>query len=72
MKGKRIRQIRAELGYTQKELGRLVGLSDQMIARYEKEQSEASKSFIRLLALLFEERVRGKVKDVRAFLESCE
>ena len=71
MKGKRIRQIRTELGYTQKELGKLVGLSDQMVARYEKEQSQASGSFTRLLALLLEEHIRGKVNDVRAFLESC-
>ena len=71
MKPKRIKQIRLDLDLTQVELGRLVGLSDQMIARYEKGRNKPSGSFVRLLALLLEEHIRGHVYNIYEFLESC-
>lgn len=37
--GKEVRFLRKLLGYSQAKLGLMLGLSDQMVARYEKEQS---------------------------------
>ena len=45
-----LRDARKEMGYTQSELGGLVGVTQQQIAKYEAGQSTPSKRVIALLS----------------------
>ena len=50
---KRLKDLRLEKGYTQKQLATLIGYDQSMIARWEKGSSEPTASAIKKLALLF-------------------
>lgn len=67
--GQELRYLRIYLNLTQAELGKLLGLSDQQVARWERETSRIEPAVLRLLSLLVRERIGEKVKveaDLRA------
>lgn len=65
-----LKKMRIAMGLTQFSLGKLVGLSDQMIARYEKGQSDISGAVKVLVWLLFDEQINKNKYAVRDYLKS--
>lgn len=59
--GKEIRFLRREMNLTQNELASLVGVTDQTIARYEKDENELPGPTDRLLRALYLDHLDGKV-----------
>jgi len=59
--GRELRYLRIYLDLPQTELGRLLGLSDQQVARWEKETSKIEPAVLRLFSLLVRERIGEKV-----------
>ncbi|WP_109105991.1 helix-turn-helix domain-containing protein [Azospirillum sp. TSO35-2] len=66
--GKEIRFLRTRMDITQSELGRLLGMSTQQVARWEKDKSEIPGPADRLLRLLYAEH-SGKGINIRAVLQ---
>lgn len=60
--GQELRYLRVYLDLSQAELGQLLGLSDQQVARWEKETSRIEPAVLRLLSLLVRERIGAPVK----------
>ena len=60
--GKQLRYLRHYLNLSQVDLGRLLGLSDQQVARWEKETSKIEPAVFRLFGLLVRERLGEKIK----------
>ncbi|MCX4361962.1 MAG: helix-turn-helix transcriptional regulator [Clostridia bacterium] len=50
---KRLKELRLQNGYTQKNLADLVGCDQSMIARWEKGECEPTASAIKNIALIF-------------------
>lgn len=69
LRGSEVRFLRKHLDLTQRELGQYIGVSDQSIARYEKEQTSMAGPEDALLRLLATASVMGTI-DVREELES--
>jgi len=67
LNGKELRYLRKHMDLTQAELGHLIGLSSQQVARWEKDQCNISGAAESLLRVLFLEHLRKKV-SVREFL----
>jgi DNA-binding transcriptional regulator YiaG len=59
--GKELRYLRVYLDLNQANLGQLLGLSDQQVARWEKETSRIEPAVLRLFSLLVRERIGEKV-----------
>lgn len=59
--GNELRYLRIYLDLHQTELGKLLGLSDQQVARWEKETSRIEPAVLRLFSLLVRERIGEKV-----------
>lgn len=59
--GKQLRYLRQYLNLTQADLGKLLGLTDQQVARWEKDTSKIEPAVFRLLGLLVRERLGVKV-----------
>lgn len=68
--GKELRYLRVYLDLSQAELGKLLGLSDQQVARWEKETSKIEPAVFRLLSLLVRERI-GEKMSVQADLKAA-
>ena len=68
LSGQEIRFVRKYLDLTQRGLGELLGVSDQTVARYEKDQSPLDGPGDGLLRLLVAEHAGGKVR-IREELE---
>ncbi|MDE2486137.1 MAG: hypothetical protein KGO51_01955 [Alphaproteobacteria bacterium] len=68
LSGKEVRFIRKYLGLTQRELGAWLKVSDQSIARYEKDQTVLDGAADTLLRLLVAAKAEESI-DVRAELE---
>ena len=66
LSGKELRYLRKEMDLTQSELGRLIGLSYQQVARWEKEESEITGPADLLVRALYLESVdkRFSVRDL--------
>jgi len=71
LSGKELRFLRKEMDLTQAELGQLVRLTDQSVARWEKEQCEIPGAADSLLRLLYLAHIKQKI-DVRELIESLE
>ncbi len=54
MFNKRLKELRKQKGYTQKELATLIGYDQSMVARWEKGESEPTASAIKNIAVLFD------------------
>ncbi len=54
MFSKRLKELRLEKGYTQKQLATLIGYDQSMVARWEKGESEPTASAIKNIAVLFD------------------
>jgi len=67
--GKELRYLRKQMDITQSELGRLVGMSAQQVARWEKGISEIPGPADRLLRMLFAEYADKGDVEVRELLE---
>lgn len=65
--GKELRYLRQHMGLTQAELGNLIGLGSQQVARWEKNQCNISGAAESLLRILFMEHLRKRV-SVRGLL----
>jgi DNA-binding transcriptional regulator YiaG len=65
--GKELRYLRQHMNLTQAELGHLIGLSSQQVARWEKGQCEISGAAESLLRVLFMEHLRKDI-SVRGLL----
>lgn len=61
LSGKALRFLRREMDLTQAELGRLLGLSSQQVARWEKSESQISGAADYLLRILFIQHTDGAV-----------
>ena len=61
LNGKELRFLRKHMGLTQAELGNLVRLSSQQVARWEKDQCDISGAAESLIRILFLEHLRKKV-----------
>ena len=62
LSGKEIRFLRHQMDYTQSELARMLGVSSQQVARYEKENGSCiSGASDRILRLLYRESVDSNV-----------
>jgi putative transcriptional regulator len=63
LSGKEIRFLRHQMDYTQSELARMLGVSSQQVARYEKDKNGSSISGAsdRILRLLYREHVHDRV-----------
>lgn len=68
--GRELRYLRVYLDLNQTELGKLLGLSDQQVARWEKETSRIEPAVLRLFSLLVRERIGEKV-TVEADLQAA-
>jgi putative transcriptional regulator len=68
--GKELRYLRVYLNLNQADLGKLLGLSDQQVARWEKETSKIEPAVLRLFSLLVRERIGLPVK-VEADLQTA-
>jgi putative transcriptional regulator len=63
LSGKEIRFLRHQMDYTQSELARMLGVSSQQVARYEKDKNGSciSGASDRILRLLYREHVHASV-----------
>ena len=61
LSGKELRFLRKHMNLSQSQLGRLLGLSSQQVARWEKSESEISGPADRLVRALFIQSVGGKL-----------
>ena len=66
LKGQEIRFLRIELDLSQKALGQILGVTDQTVARWEKNQIEIPKSDDLVLRSLYRETMekKGKITDL--------
>lgn len=71
LSGKELRFLRDEMGLTQSQLGKLIGLTSQQVARWEKEQCEISGPADLAVRALFLEH-QGKNINLRELAESLE
>lgn len=69
--GKELRFLRKQMDLTQSELGQIVGLSSQQVARWEKGEYEIPGPAERLVRLLFIQHDGGNV-DLRKLLKKLE
>ncbi len=69
LNGKELRFLRTQMDLTQSELGRLLGYSDQQVARWEKGHSNIPSPANRMLRLLYEEHLGNKSGSIRQILE---
>ncbi|MBI2803111.1 MAG: helix-turn-helix domain-containing protein [Gammaproteobacteria bacterium] len=69
--GKELRFLRKQMSLTQSELGQIVGLSSQQVARWEKGEYEIPGPAERLVRLLFIQHDGGNV-DLRQLLRKLE
>jgi len=69
--GKELRYLRKHMGLTQAELGGMIGLSSQQVARWEKDQCDISGAAESLLRVLFLEHLRKNV-SVRDLLSGLD
>ena len=71
LSGKELRFLRSHMDLTQSELGNLVGLSSQQVARWEKEQCKVSGAAESLVRILFLEDLCENIR-VRELLNELE
>lgn len=71
LSGKEIRFLRKLMDLTQSELGKLLGVSDQQVARYEKGESEMPGAADGLLRALYLQSIGNEVQ-LRALLSALE
>lgn len=69
LSGKELRFLRKEMDLTQTELGRLVGLSDQQVARWEKDQYEIPSAADYLLRYFYLMHIKQDF-DLRKLIET--
>lgn len=69
LSGKELRFIRKEMDLTQAELGRLIGLSSQQVARWEKSQQPISGPADFLLRKLYLEHIKGSISLIELVKE---
>ena len=71
--GQELRYLRKHMDLTQAELGKLIGLSSQQVARWEKNQCSISGAAESLLRVLFMEHLRRNisVRGLLAELDEC-
>jgi DNA-binding transcriptional regulator YiaG len=72
LKGKELRFLRTQLDLTQSELGRLIGYSDQQVARWEKDQSRMPAPANRMVRVLAREHLGDGDFSVRELLETLD
>ncbi|MEP6483111.1 MAG: helix-turn-helix domain-containing protein [Rudaea sp.] len=73
LSGKELRFLRTEMDLTQAELGKLLGLTDQAVARWEKEQTDIASPADYLIRLLFLDHIGlPKGLAIRNFLVAVE
>jgi len=72
LNAKELRFLRKHMDLTQSELGKLVGLSSQQVARWEKGESEITSAAENLIRVLFIEEFRKNSIKVRDLLELLE
>lgn len=65
LRGKEVRFLRKHLGLTQAELGELLGVTDQTIARYEKEETAFEGAANILLRLLVAGKEAGAIDPIK-------
>ncbi len=72
--GRELRYLRRHMDLTQAELGELIGLSSQQVARWEKNQSNISGAAESLLRILFLEHLRKNisVRGLLVELDECD
>ena len=72
--GKELRFLRKHMNLTQTELGHLIGLSSQQVARWEKGQCEISGAAESLMRVLFMEHLRKdiSVRGLLLELDECD
>jgi putative transcriptional regulator len=70
LSGKEVRFLRHQMDYTQSELARMIGVSSQQVARYEKDKNSSSipGASDRILRLLYREHVKAGA-PIRGTLE---
>jgi transcriptional regulator with XRE-family HTH domain len=59
MKGEHVRRIRTQLGFTQKELAKQVGVHKNTVARWERNELSIRESTARLLQFVARDRPRS-------------
>jgi DNA-binding transcriptional regulator YiaG len=69
LSGKELRFLRKEMDLTQTELGQLVGLSDQQVARWEKDRYEIPSAADYLLRFFYLEHIK-KTLDLRELIRA--
>jgi putative transcriptional regulator len=69
MNGKELRFLRVQMDLTQSELGKLLGYSDQQVARWEKGRCSIPTPANKILRFLFQEHLGNKNISIRDFLE---
>jgi DNA-binding transcriptional regulator YiaG len=67
-----LRYIRKQMDFTQSELGKLLGLTDQQVARWEKGTSEITDAADTLLRLLYLEHAGANLPGLREMIERLE
>ena len=74
LNGKELRFLRKEMDLTQAELGKLLGLTDQAVARWEKDKTDITGPADYLIRVLFANHVGllGKGLDIRLLLTALE
>ncbi len=65
---KQFREMRKQLKLTQTTLAKWFGVSDQAIARWEKEQSRVPASAYVLLWLIYDEQINGNKRAVKDYI----
>lgn len=72
LRGKELRFLRTEMDLTQSDLGRLIGYSDQQVARWEKDQSRIPSPANRMIRLLFREHLGNHGFSIRDVLDQLD
>lgn len=71
LSGKELRFLRTQMNYSQGDLGKLIGVTDQTVARWEKEQVETTTPADYLIRLLYLDSVKERT-GARKVLQGLE
>ena len=72
LSGKELRFLRKQMDLTQSELGKIVGLSSQQVARWEKGESDISGPADALLRWLYIDHIDNKEINIRELLKNLD
>jgi DNA-binding transcriptional regulator YiaG len=65
IKGAEIKKLRARMGFTQAELGRELGVTENTVARWERDEMKMSEPAVRLLRNIAAQKTKRTMTTLR-------